>query len=501
MSLLLAALPAPAWADHAGPLAAQWHLDADFTLGAPAEGTADSSGHGLTASTPVGMTLAPGGRFGNHLSPANVGVLQPASSALLRPARVTLVAWIRQAGAPPPLRYVAGQGDDGGGTCLGSSYALYTGTFNAPGLKFYLRTPTASPVSPTAGSGIWDGQWHMVAGVYDGAALRLYVDGAEVGTGTPAPGAAINYGLPGGDRFYFDGYPQPTCGNGDFPGGIDELRVYRRALSPTEIARLAAAPGPNPPVLVPDAVPSVQPPPDPPPPTLDELPAPILGRITNVAPVSGTVFVAVPTAATASAARSRTSQKGLTFVPLREARQIPVGSFLDTRRGVVRLRSAAGAGRTQTGDFRSGLFQVLQSRRRSARGLTDLVLKGGSFARSRCTARGRRASAGAARRLSRRRVRRLRGNARGRFRTRGRYSSATVRGTIWDTSDRCDGTLTKVRRGSVVVRDLRRRKNIVVRAGKRTRGPGGTQQLHRPAAVVALPKRRRAGRVAAGALA
>ena len=32
--------------------------------------------------------------------------------------------------------------------------------------------------------------------------------------------------------------------------------------------------------------------------------------------------------------------------------------------------------------------------------------------------------------------------------------------------DRCDGTLTKVRRGAVVVRDFRRKRNVVVRAGK-----------------------------------
>ena len=68
--------------------------------------------------------------------------------------------------------------------------------------------------------------------------------------------------------------------------------------------------------------------------------------------------------------------------------------------------------------------------------------------------------------LSRRTVRRLRANARGRFQTRGNNSSATVRGTIWTTTDRCDGTLTQVRRGTVVVRDFRRKRNVIVRAGK-----------------------------------
>jgi len=54
----------------------------------------------------------------------------------------------------------------------------------------------------------------------------------------------------------------------------------------------------------------------------------------------------------------------------------------------------------------------------------------------------------------------------GRFRTRGRYSSATVRGTAWTAADRCDGALTTVRRGRVAVRDFKRRKNVSVRAGK-----------------------------------
>ena len=53
----------------------------------------------------------------------------------------------------------------------------------------------------------------------------------------------------------------------------------------------------------------------------------------------------------------------------------------------------------------------------------------------------------------------------GKFRTKGRYSAATVRGTFWETEDRCDGTLTIVKRGSVNVQDFRTRKTIIVRAG------------------------------------
>ena len=69
--------------------------------------------------------------------------------------------------------------------------------------------------------------------------------------------------------------------------------------------------------------------------------------------------------------------------------------------------------------------------------------------------------------VSKRTIRRLRAKAKGRFRTRGRRSAATVRGTSWWTEDRCDGTLTKVQSGKVAVRDFGRRKTIVVRRGQR----------------------------------
>jgi ferric-dicitrate binding protein FerR (iron transport regulator) len=54
----------------------------------------------------------------------------------------------------------------------------------------------------------------------------------------------------------------------------------------------------------------------------------------------------------------------------------------------------------------------------------------------------------------------------GRFRTRGRNSTATVRGTQYLVKDTCKGTLTKVTAGTVVVRDLTLRRTKVLRAGR-----------------------------------
>ena len=45
----------------------------------------------------------------------------------------------------------------------------------------YLVSATARPAD------VWDGAWHRVTGTFDGAALRIYVDGRPVGDPMPAP--------------------------------------------------------------------------------------------------------------------------------------------------------------------------------------------------------------------------------------------------------------------------------------------------------------------------
>jgi streptogramin lyase len=146
--------------------------------------------------------------------------------------------------------------------------------------------------------------------------------------------------------------------------------------------------------------------------------------------------------------------------------ELPVGTSIDTRRGRIALTSAARNGAKQTGTFGGGIMQVRQPRR--ARGRVDIHLRGGNFAgcgRARGRATGTNASAAAKRR---RPVRRLWGrDSGGRFRTYGRHSQATVRGTRWLTKDTCDGTVTLVTQGAVVVRDLARHRKVLVTAGHR----------------------------------
>jgi hypothetical protein len=130
----------------------------------------------------------------------------------------------------------------------------------------------------------------------------------------------------------------------------------------------------------------------------------------------------------------------------------------------VRLESARDAkGATQAAVFSDGSFTVRQSKPKRGPAITDLVLSGGSFAG--CAPVARRSGAPAASAAARKPVRRLWGSGHGRFRTKGRHSAATVRGTVWLTEDRCDGTLTRVKRGVVAVEDFGARRTVVVRAG------------------------------------
>jgi hypothetical protein len=248
----------PATAEAASPLIGQWSLDGSHEDGA-SEVADDASGSGLDLRAPNGSVhlglpaiFGTGATLSTNLTPLQV------TSPLLAPAQLTLLAWVRQSGNPGTLRYIAGRGDDGL-TCGGSTYALYTGYPGMAGLRFYVRTGVSGGSALTAApadAAVFDGRWHLVAGTYDGAAARLYVDGALVGSPVAAP-PPLAYALGGASSFYADGYPVEGCAlfadADDWPGAIDEVRVYDRALSASELGRLAAATGPAAPSLVTDA--------------------------------------------------------------------------------------------------------------------------------------------------------------------------------------------------------------------------------------------------------
>jgi hypothetical protein len=146
------------------------------------------------------------------------------------------------------------------------------------------------------------------------------------------------------------------------------------------------------------------------------------------------------------------------FVALDGVASIPVGSIVDARHGTLNIRSAGRGGRASA-TARAGIFRIRQSRARGRRVTpTDLELVSAPGAQARCASRG----AAAPRKGV---VRGLSVVAKGIFRTVAGAAIASARDASWSTTDRCDGTLTRVAKGRVAVRATHGRIAQTVRAG------------------------------------
>jgi hypothetical protein len=139
--------------------------------------------------------------------------------------------------------------------------------------------------------------------------------------------------------------------------------------------------------------------------------------------------------------------------------RIPYNAIVDVTDGSLRLVTDTGTLRV----FGSGVFARFKLLRGTdkKKPIVELRLTGGDFRV--CKRKTSSASAGAA---SSPTVRQLWADGKGQFRTNGRYSSATVRGTNWLTADRCTGTFTQVKRGVIEVSDRRLKRLITLRAGR-----------------------------------
>jgi hypothetical protein len=156
---------------------------------------------------------------------------------------------------------------------------------------------------------------------------------------------------------------------------------------------------------------------------------PKLGSTFAVRPISGTVKV------------KKLGAKSYKRLAARAT--IKMGSSIDATRGTVKVITARNAkGETQAGTFYDGAFVVTQAR--AAKAVTELQLLKGDFSKCQAASTSRAWSAATGRP-----VRKLWGKAHGRFRTKGRFSAATVRGTTWLTEDYCDTSRVESKEGAV----------------------------------------------------
>jgi len=208
-------------------LLAWWQFD-DAAASAT---TADQSGNGNTGAlngSPLPTLLPSGGQLNGAISFGGVAgqCVAVANSATLNPTTgITISVWINPAswGTNNNRRIVQkGSGDN--------QYRL-TAENNV--LKFDLKGLTnITTAEPTVNT------WTHVAGTWDGATMRLYINGSQVTSAAVAGAIATTT-----DALYIGTKTPGSVATDCFNGLIDDLRIYGRALSAAEVADLASETG------------------------------------------------------------------------------------------------------------------------------------------------------------------------------------------------------------------------------------------------------------------
>lgn len=217
------------------PNAAIADLNAGLVAYYPLNGNGnDSSGNGnhgtVVGADPAADRFGTPGRayrFSNNpsLDALADDYIQIADSATLRPPNgITLAAWINTSNFEG--RSIVGKQFGGS---IEDSYLLWY-NFGTLWFTFYpFGGASINAPIPSLGA------WHHVAGTWDGATMRLYVDGNQVAASAFAGPMQYddNPVLIGAD----DNNPDDLPDNG-WDGVIDEVRIYDRALSPEELREL-----------------------------------------------------------------------------------------------------------------------------------------------------------------------------------------------------------------------------------------------------------------------
>lgn len=211
------------------PARAEWQLD-DATGATQAVGTAGDRTLDVVGSP----TLGAPGKVGTGIDfNGTDSYLQSDIPTVHTNISVTVAAWVKLDRMPTTAAIVAAQpGNDAPGFELYYSQGYDRWVFN----QYSSDSASATPVramSSTAG-GVTPGQWYHLAGEFDAVnhVLSLYVNGTLVGSTPYSAAWDARRGLQIGAGNY-----SGTAAS-FFPGTIDDVRIYDKALVPGDVAHL-----------------------------------------------------------------------------------------------------------------------------------------------------------------------------------------------------------------------------------------------------------------------
>src|SRR3989344_642295 len=194
----------------------------------------DSSQNGLNGTVDGPTYNASGGKFGGAyvFDGLNDGISISHAGAFNFSGQFTISAWVKINSNNNLERIVANWGLTGQ-----QAFQLYYDSRTSKAFGFELNSN--SKVTSTYTSTTDPNQWYHVAGVYDGSLQKLYLNGVLVNSKTNS-GAAATTTQP----IYIG---RNTSGQ-FFSGTIDDVAIWNRALTVSEIQTLAASGSPSTPL-------------------------------------------------------------------------------------------------------------------------------------------------------------------------------------------------------------------------------------------------------------
>jgi large repetitive protein len=210
------------------------HYKMDENGGTALVDASESGNNGTIAGSPTWVTSQAGLGYALNLNGTSQYATVPHNSSLNITGPITLTAWVRPAvkTTQDVVRKAINSSTDGYELTLATGGTAFFRLNQKASLDIY-RVDSTSPY-PFDGS-----TWVHIAGTYDGTTIRIYFNGAPQNSKAGPTSITQN-----SNSLNIGATWNGTTSSRWFKGLMDEVRVYNRALSDTEIAALATLPPP-----------------------------------------------------------------------------------------------------------------------------------------------------------------------------------------------------------------------------------------------------------------